>query len=88
MKVKTDHGAFDVPNITFKARRELHKLEVKAITKEGEINTEKFFDVLDWVLNFGFSDPEKDLGKLDDNDIDAVLMSVYNAYKEPNPKKS
>ncbi len=88
MKVKTDHGTFEVRDITFKARRELHKLEVKAITKEGEINTEKFFDVLDWVLNFGFSDPEKDLGKLDDNAIDSVLMSVYNAYKDPNPKKS
>ena len=88
MKVKTDHGTFEVRDITFKARRELHKLEVKAITKDGDINTEKFFDVLDWVLNFAFSDPEKSLGKLDDNDIDAVLMSVYNAYKEPNPKKS
>jgi hypothetical protein len=76
MKVKTDHGTYEVRDITFKARRELHKLEVKAITKDGEINTEKFFDVLDWVLNFGFSDPEKDLGKLDDNAIDSVLMSI------------
>ena len=39
MKVKTDTGTFDVPEITFKARRQLHQLEVKAITKEGEIDT-------------------------------------------------
>ena len=37
MKVKTDHGTFEVRDITFKARRELHKLEVKAITQEGKL---------------------------------------------------
>ena len=88
MKVKTDNGTFDVPDITFKARRQLHHLEVKAITKDGEIDTAKFFDVLDWILNYAFTDPEKSLGKLDDNDIDTVLMSIYNAYKDVNQKKS
>lgn len=87
MKVKTEHGTFDVPDISFKSRRELHKLEVGAITKQGEIDTSKFFTVLDWILNHSFTDPEKQLGKLDDNAIDSVLMAIYNAYKEPNKKK-
>jgi len=88
MKIKTDHGTFDVPDITFKARRELHQLEVKAITKKGEIDTAKFFDVLDWILNYSFTNPEKSLGKFDDNIIDEVLMTIYNAYKDVNQKKS
>tara|TARA_R110000803_G_scaffold153330_2_gene218224 strand:- start:13735 stop:13998 length:264 start_codon:yes stop_codon:yes gene_type:complete len=87
MKVKTEHGTFDVPNISFKSRRDLHKLEVGAVSKKGEIDTSKFFIVLDWILNYSFTDPEKDLGKLDDNSIDEVLMAIYNAYKEPNKKK-
>ena len=88
MKIKTDHGTFDVPSITFKARRELHQLEVKAITKKGQIDTAKFFDVLDWILNYAFTDPEKSLGKFNDNIIDEILMTIYNAYKEVNQKKS
>tara|TARA_R100001015_G_C4615890_1_gene171929 strand:+ start:1081 stop:1347 length:267 start_codon:yes stop_codon:yes gene_type:complete len=88
MKVKTDHGTFDVPNITFKARRDLHQLEVKAISKKGQIDTAKFFDVLDWILNYAFTDPEKSLGKFNDNIIDEILMTIYNAYKEINQKKS
>lgn len=87
MKVKTDHGTFDVPDISFKSRRELHKLEVGAITDKGVVDTAQFLNVLDWILNYSFTDPEKQLGKLDDNAIDEVLMSIYNAYKEPNKKK-
>lgn len=87
MKVKTEHGTFDVPNITFKDRRSLHHLEVKAIQPDGSLDTGAFFHVLDWILNFAFDDPEKSLGKFNDNDIDSILMSVYNAYKEPDQKK-
>ncbi|MDB2505772.1 hypothetical protein N9X04_00100 [bacterium] len=87
MKVKTEHGTFDVPDISFKSRRELHKLEVGAITDKGVIDTAQFLNVLDWILNYSFTDPEKQLGKLDDNAIDEVLMAIYNAYKEPNKKK-
>ena len=87
MTVKTDRGKFDVADITFKARRDLHKLEVRAIGTDGAIDTPRFFDVLDWVMNYGFTDPEAQLGKLDDNAIDEVLMQVYNSYKEPSKKK-
>jgi len=87
MTVKTKHGTFDVTDITFKARRDLHKLEVKAIGADGSIVTSKFFDVLDWILNYGFTNPEEKLGKLDDNEIDEILMKIYNDYKEPSKKK-
>tara|TARA_Y100000310_G_C20225836_1_gene597874 strand:+ start:198 stop:461 length:264 start_codon:yes stop_codon:yes gene_type:complete len=87
MTVKTDHGTFDVTDITFKARRDLHKLEVRSVGLDGAIDTAKFFDVLDWVLNYAFTDPEAQLGKFDDNVIDTILMNVYNEYKEPSKKK-
>lgn len=87
MTVKTDHGTFDVTDITFKARRELHRIEIKAVALDGSVDTAKFFDVIDWVLNYAFTDPEKQLAKLDDNAIDEVLMQVYNQYKEPSKKK-
>ena len=87
MKVETKHGTFDVPDITFAKRRELHKLEIQSITNEAEIDRVAFFDILDFITNYAFSNPEKELGKFDDNVIDEILMSIYNAYKEVNQKK-
>ena len=87
MTVKTPHGSFKVRELTFKDRRELHKLEVKTFRGE-EIDIEKYYDVLEWVMTFAFKDPEKTLGKLDDNAIDEVLSTVYQEYKGINKKKS
>ena len=87
MTVKTSHGSFEIRELTFKDRRELHRLEVKTY-KEEEIDIEKYYDVLEWVMVFAFKDPEKSLGKLDDNAIDDVLSSVYQEYKGINKKKS
>lgn len=87
MTVKTKHGTFNVTDITFKARRELHVLEVSAVNTSGAMDNTRFFRVLDWILDYSFSDAEKHLGSLDDNQIDEVLMSIYNQYKEPNKKK-
>jgi hypothetical protein len=87
MTIKTDHGNFNVNPITFKGRRALHKIEVQALDTSGNVNTLKFYNVLEWIQDFAFDDAEKELGKLDDNAIDEVLMAIYNRYKEPNVKK-
>tara|TARA_Y100001938_G_scaffold140824_1_gene209573 strand:+ start:120 stop:383 length:264 start_codon:yes stop_codon:yes gene_type:complete len=87
MTIKTDHGNFNVSPITFKGRRALHKVEVQALDTNGTVNTSKFYNVLEWIQDFAFENPEKALGKLDDNAIDEVLMAIYNRYKEPNVKK-
>ena len=87
MTIKTPHGSFEVRELTFKDRRELHRLEVKTFKSE-EIDIEKYYDVLEWVLVFAFKNPEKALGKLDDNAIDEVLSIVYQEYKGINKKKS
>ena len=84
--VKTKHGDFDVRPITFGERRELHRLEMYLY--EGEnINKEAYFNLLDWVMNKAFVDPEKSLEKLDDAAIDEVLNEIYIYYKELSQKK-
>jgi hypothetical protein len=87
MKIKTPHGQFTVRDLTFKDRRDLHKLEVKSF-KGTEIDIEKYYDVLEWCMNFAFEDPEKELGKFDDNQIDEILSTIYSEYKGLNKKKS
>ena len=39
-------------------------------------------------MNFAFADAEKSIGHLDDNEVDIVLMDIYNEYKAPNKKKN
>tara|TARA_R110000824_G_scaffold51145_1_gene142913 strand:- start:338 stop:601 length:264 start_codon:yes stop_codon:yes gene_type:complete len=87
MIVKTDHGSFDVRDLTFKDRRELHKLEVNSVDSNSDIKINNFLVVLDWIMEFAFEKPEEALGKFNDAVIDEVLIAIYNAYKEPSKKK-
>jgi hypothetical protein len=86
MKIKTDHGEFEVKPLTFKDRRALHRMEVSSI-KNGEIDLTTFYNALEWILDFAFENPEESLKGLDDNQIDEVLLAIYNKYKEPSKKK-
>ena len=42
MTVKTPHGDFEIRELSFKDRRELHRLEVKSF-KDGELDIEKYY---------------------------------------------
>ena len=86
MEVKTPHGKFEVRTLTFKDRRALHGLEIKSASS-GEINLEKFYHVLQWIMEFSFKNAEETLAHLDDNQIDEVLIAIYNEYKSPSKKK-
>ena len=86
MTVKTPHGEFDVRDLTFRDRRKLHSLEIRSVS-DGEVDLNKFYEVLEWVMDFAFKNPEDTFAKLDDNQIDEVLLAVYNEYKEPSKKK-
>jgi|TARA_R100000084_G_scaffold24562_1_gene8772 hypothetical protein len=88
MTVKTKHGDFECRDLTFKDRRELHRLEVSAVSADGTVDSGKFYNVLEWVMNFAFENAEASLKNLDDNEIDIVLMDIYNQYKVPNKKKN
>ena len=86
MIVKTAHGEFNVRDMKFPDRRKLHRLEIKPVTSNGDVSQEKFFDILEWVREYAFKNSEKELGHLDDNDIDEVLSDVYKKYKGPSKK--
>lgn len=88
MKIKTSHGEFNVREMKFSERRKLHRLEIQTVASDGDVSQEKFFDILEWVREYAFKDSEKELGHLDDNDIDEVLSDVYQHYKGPSKKKT
>tara|TARA_R100000329_G_scaffold150370_1_gene143111 strand:+ start:129 stop:401 length:273 start_codon:yes stop_codon:yes gene_type:complete len=88
MKLKTDHGDFEIRDLTFADRRKLHRLEVAALDiKTNEMKSDKFYDMLDWVMVFGFDQPAKLFADLDDNQVDEILIAAYNAYKGGISKK-
>ena len=88
MKIKTDHGEFSVRDMKFPDRRIMHRLEIDTVTTNGDVSQGKFFDILEWVREYAFKDSEKELGHLDDNDIDEILSDVYQQYKGPGKKKT
>ena len=84
--IKTKHGEFDVRPITFGERRELHRLEMK-VYWEDKLERDAYFDLLNWVMNAAFEDPETVLNNLDDSQIDEVLNDIYIHYKGLAKKK-
>ena len=88
MKITTPHGDFKVRDLPFADRRKLHRLEIQAVSLDGEISHDKYFDILEWVMNFAFEKPEKQLGKFDDNIVDEILGSIYQEYKNLSKKKT
>ena len=88
MTIKTDHGSFEIRDLTFADRRKLHRMEIAAIDiKTGEMNSDKFYDMLEWVMNFSFKKPQEIFADMDDNQIDEVLIAAYNKYKAGVSKK-
>lgn len=87
MTVKTKHGTYECRDLTFKDRRKLHRMEVAAIDIDGKFEPSKYYDVIEWVMDYAFDDPEANLGELSDVEIDVVLSDIYEAYKKPSKKK-
>lgn len=88
MKLKTDHGEFEIRDLTFADRRKLHRIEVSAVDlKSGEMNSDKFYDMLEWIMDFAFDKPEELFAKMDDTQVDEILIAAYNQYKAGVSKK-
>lgn len=88
MTIKTKHGEFECRELTFKERRALHRIEINALNEDGSVNLDKYYDVMEWIMQHAFEDAEKALGHLDDNEIDTVLSDIYSRYKNPPKKKN
>ena len=88
MTVKTKHGDFECHELTFKKRRELHRLEIGALGADWQIDLNKYYDVMEFIMSYAFVNAEESLGHLDDAEIDTVLSEIYTRYKNPPKKKS
>ena len=87
MTIKTDLGTFECHELTFKDRRDLHRLEINSFNNDGKFDSNKYYDVIEWVMHFAFDNPGDILGHLNDVQIDSVVTEIYNAYKKPSKKK-
>ena len=85
--IKTKHGEFEVRPINFAERRELHRLEMK-VYWDDKIDQDGYFDLLNWVMNKAFEDPEKMLKDYEDGKVDEILNDIYFHYKGLSKKKN
>ena len=88
MTLKTDHGTFEIRDLTFKDRRKLHRFELSALDMQtNEMITDKFYDMLEWIMSFAFRTPEQTFKDMDDTTVDEILIAAYNQYKAGVSKK-
>jgi hypothetical protein len=78
MKIKALGKQFQVKDISYKQRRDLHRLNAKAFW-DGKIDPESYYDVLEKVSEIaGLT--EKDFKGLSMVEIDQVLQEVFTEY--------
>ena len=87
MTVKTKHGDFECRELTFKKRRELHRLEIGALGADGQINLDKYYDVMEFIMSYAFVSAADSLGKLEDAKLDTGLSAIYTRNKKTHKKK-
>ena len=78
MKVKALGEEYQVKDITYKERRDLHRLNAKAFW-DGKINPDNYYDVLEKVAEISGLG-EKDFKDLSMVEIDQVLQEVFTQY--------
>jgi hypothetical protein len=78
MKVKALGKQYQVKDITYKQRRELHKSNAKAFW-DGKIDPDSYYDVLEKVAEISEL-TEKDFKGLSMVEVDQVLQEVFSCY--------
>ena len=89
MVVKMFKKEWEVKNPTYKEKRDLHKARMTTIGSDGNIDTEKYYDILEQVEKVsGLSESDyviKDK-PLSMNDIDSLLTKVLTDYLDVSKK--
>ena len=89
IKIKTKHGEFDIKPLSFKQRRELHRMEIEAANIDGEqMDFGKYVGMIDWVISKTIPNSEAVLADFDDNQIDDIGAEIYTFIKNNNKKKT
>ena len=89
MKVKMLDKEWEVNNPTYKEKRELQKKRISALDATGKVDTEKFYDCLEFVEKIsGLSESDyvaKDK-PLTMSEIDALLAKLLTEYLDVSKK--
>ena len=78
MKVKALGKEYQVKDITYKERRDLHRLNAKAFW-DGKVNPDNYYDVLEKVAEISGLG-EDDFKSLSMTEIDQILQEVFTNY--------
>mgnify|MGYP003132533433 CR=1 FL=1 len=78
MKVKALGKEYQVKDITYKERRDLHRLNAKAFW-DGKVNPDNYYDVLEKVAEISGLG-EDDFKGLSMTEIDQILQEVFTQY--------
>ena len=78
MEIKALGKKYKIKEITYKERRELHRLNVKAFW-DGKINPDNYYDVLEKTAEISGLG-EKDFKGLTMIEIDQVLQQIFTQY--------
>lgn len=78
MKIKALKKSWDIEDISYKDRREIYQLNVKAFW-DGSIDPDKYYEVLEKTFDMsGLT--EKDVKSLSMPEVDQLLQSILTAY--------
>ena len=78
MEIKALGKKYKIKEITYKERRELHRLNAKAFW-DGKINPDNYYDVLEKTAEISGLG-EKDFKELTMIEIDQVLQQIFTQY--------
>ena len=78
MEIKALGKKYKIKEITYKERRELHRLNAKAFW-DGKINPDNYYDVLEKTAEISGL-WEKDFKGLTMIEIDQVLQQIFTQY--------
>tara|TARA_Y100001973_G_C5197856_1_gene335543 strand:- start:1827 stop:2084 length:258 start_codon:yes stop_codon:yes gene_type:complete len=78
MKIEMFDKEWEVKPLTYREKRELWQMSLKAFP-DGEINQDKYFDLMLKVEKMSGL-KEKDLEQLNMGDVDLLLQEIYQQY--------
>jgi hypothetical protein len=86
MKIEALNKSWDIRDISYKQRRELHAINAEVWWK-GEMDVGRYYDLLAKVSDIAGID-ESVLADLEMTEVDALLQACFMAYLGLTEKKS
>ena len=86
MEIKALGKKYEIKEITYKERRELHRINAKAFW-DGKINPDNYYDVLEKVAEISGLG-EQNFKGLSMIEVDQVLQAVFNEYMSLEKKEN